>query len=73
MFCRRCSSQEEALLQAIQQCKTSYRTLRLIHKEIGDSIDREAKQIERLQFAYESVKSSAAYFTTLETMMSAEE
>lgn len=40
-----------------------------MQQEVEQAIERERKQIERLQFVLEKAKQDAAYYKTLSTMM----
>lgn len=62
------SAQEEALLTAVRTSRHSLSRLKALHGELETAMEREAKQLERLQFAYEVSKRDAAYYKTLELL-----
>lgn len=60
---------EELLSSALSASQHTHRRLTLIKNEIDAALEREAKQIERLDFALKKCENDAAYYATLERMM----
>ncbi|PNW77297.1 hypothetical protein CHLRE_10g430350v5 [Chlamydomonas reinhardtii] len=66
---RELSPMEELLSSALSASQHTHRRLTLIKNEIDAALEREAKQIERLDFALKKCENDAAYYATLERMM----
>ncbi|MEW5306163.1 MAG: hypothetical protein WDW38_003321 [Sanguina aurantia] len=62
------SASEEALATALAVSKVTLARMMEVRKEIETAIARETKQVDRLAFALQKVRTDAAYYRTLEEM-----
>ncbi len=60
---------EELLTSALGHSQLTLRRLTLVKNEIEQALEREAKQIERLEFALKKCETDTAYYTQIEKMM----
>lgn len=60
---------EEVLATALGSSQLNLRRLTLMAKEIEQAMEREAKQIERLEFAMQKAQGDVAYYQTLQRMV----
>lgn len=65
----RISPMEEVLVNSHDTSKMSYGRLVAIQNEVGYALEREAKQVERLQFTLEKCKSDQAYYKSLRMVL----
>ncbi|KAG2446115.1 hypothetical protein HXX76_000714 [Chlamydomonas incerta] len=66
---REMSPMEELLSSALSASQFTVRRLTLIKNEIELALEREAKQVERLDFALKKCENDTAYYASLERMM----
>ncbi len=66
---REMSPLEEVLATALGSSQLNLRRLTLMAKEIEQAMEREAKQIERLEFAMQKAQGDVAYYQTLQRMV----
>lgn len=64
----RVTASEELLLTSVHNCKLNIAKLTTIQKEVEASLERETKQLERLEFVLEKVKADAAFYKVLDAM-----
>ncbi|KXZ41827.1 hypothetical protein GPECTOR_270g701 [Gonium pectorale] len=66
---REMSPMEEVITTALGSSQMTLRRLNMIKNEVEAAIEREARQVERLEFALSKVQSDLAYYKSLERMM----
>lgn len=63
---------EEVIATALGASQLHMRRLTMMKNEIGAALEREAKQVERLEFALSKIQTDVAYYKTVEHMLEEE-